>query len=81
MSATQSETSDPWRPCMVFRAGRRVEDVPCLLEQFIETSATTFFRSHIPDTPNADFGPMMNKATRYVIVIVRKAHFYTRVIH
>lgn len=41
-----------------------------MLEEFIERSATTFYRFYLRDTPNHDFGAMMAKATRYVIAIV-----------
>ncbi|KAF9690675.1 hypothetical protein EKO04_011349 [Ascochyta lentis] len=69
MSATQQETANPWRPNMVFNPRRRPQDAPGLLEDFIEKSATTFYRSYIPDTPNKDFGPLMAQATRYVFAI------------
>lgn len=70
MSTIQQETSHPWRPSMVFRAQRRVEDPVGLLENFIETGATTFYRKYFPATPNANFGTMMTKATHFVIAIV-----------
>ncbi|KAJ4357115.1 hypothetical protein N0V95_002771 [Ascochyta clinopodiicola] len=69
MSTTQQETTNPWRPNMVFNPRRRPQDAPGLLEDFIEKSATTFYRAYIPDTPNKDFGPIMAKAIYYVFAI------------
>ena len=71
MATALPETASPWAPNMVFRA-RRNKDVPkTLCERFIEEQVVTFIREYFPmGGPNFDYGPVMERATWFVMYIV-----------
>ncbi|KAJ4330347.1 hypothetical protein N0V87_010073 [Didymella glomerata] len=70
MNADPSETIQPWAPKMVYRARRHRSLPQTLCENFIEQQVFTFFRSYFPlGGPNYDYGPVMERATRFVLYI------------
>lgn len=71
MNAAPPETIQPWAPNMVYRARRHKSLTPTLCEKFIEQQVFPFYRTYLPQGgPNYDYGPMMERATRFVTYIV-----------
>lgn len=71
MNAAPPETIQPWAPNMVYRARRHKSLTPTLCEKFIEQQVFPFCRTYLPQGgPNYDYGPMMERATRFVMYIV-----------
>lgn len=71
MNAAPPETAQPWAPSMVYRARRHKSLPQTLCEKFIEQQVFTFFRTYLPmGGPNYDYGPVMERATRFVMYIV-----------
>jgi len=71
MNAATPETIQPWAPNMVYRARRHKSLPQTLCEKFIEQQIFTFFRTYLPmGGPNYDYGPVMERATRFVLYIV-----------
>ena len=71
MNTAPPETIEPWAPYMVYRARRHKSLTPTLCEKFIEQQVFTFFRKYLPlGGPNFDYGPVMERATRFVLYIV-----------
>ena len=71
MNAAPSETILPWAPNMVYRARRHRNLPQTLCEKFIEQQVFTFFRAYLPmGGPNYNYGPVMERATRFVLHIV-----------
>jgi hypothetical protein len=71
MNSAPTETVQPWAPNMVYRGRRHKSLPPTLGEKFIEQQVFTFFRTYLPQGgPNYDYGPVMERATRFVMYIV-----------
>lgn len=71
MNTAPPETAQPWAPNMVYRARRHKSLPQTLCEKFIEQQVFTFFRTYLPlGGPNFDYGPVMERATRFVMYIV-----------
>lgn len=71
MTLISPETATPWVPNMVFRARRNKDTPKTLCERFVEEQVVTFIRAYFPmGGPNFDYGPVMERATRFVMYIV-----------
>jgi hypothetical protein len=71
------ETRDPWAPNMVYRPRRPAAVPQTLCELYIEQQVVNFFRFYLPlGTPNHDYGPTMERATKFVVITVR--NFYAK---
>ncbi|KAF3029175.1 hypothetical protein E8E12_000832 [Didymella heteroderae] len=70
MATAPPETTQPWAPNMLYRARRHKSLSPTLCEKFIEQQVFTFFRTYLPQGgPNYEYGPVMERATRFVMYI------------
>lgn len=74
-TAPPPETRNPWAPNMVYRPRRPAAAPQTLCELYIEQQVVTFFRHYIPlGNPGFDYGPTMERATKFVNVIVRGSY-------
>ncbi|KAJ4392507.1 hypothetical protein N0V91_011384 [Didymella pomorum] len=70
MNTAPPETVELWAPNMVYRVRCHKNLTPTLCEKFIEQQVFTFFRTYLPMSgPNYDYGPVMERATRFVLYI------------
>jgi hypothetical protein len=73
MNTAPPETVELWAPNMVYRVRCHKNLTPTLCEKFIEQQVFTFFRTYLPMSgPNYDYGPVMERATRFVLYIVSR---------
>lgn len=60
---------------MTYRARRPATAVQTLCERYVEEQIVTFFRHYIPlGNPGFDYGPTMERATKFVNIIVRGSY-------
>ena len=60
---------------MVYRSRRPAAAPQTLCELYVEQQVVTFFRHYIPlGNPGFDYGPTMERATKFVNIIVRGSY-------